>query len=208
MPAGTKGSSLVSVGVDSVLASSVGKLIFAQKTHASMVHTVANGTGTTNPAGVVVITLTGSGDELLTPPADGQPLTGGNYNGYVKLNIFTGDNVGAGALSVVNSEFVVGVGGEGQYETPHAYLGLSSSAQNNEVGVIFGIERGGLYYYSQRATGQRMANSNAWTNISGGGDLPLFEGDKVSVWVSSEKNADVSFYDANLGLRMEYKSDL
>lgn len=198
----------VGVSAAQALSDKIDKLIFAQKTHGSMVHTVADGTGTPNQGGVFEITLTGSGDELLTPPANGQPLTGGNYNSYQKLDIFTGENVGDGAITVVDSEFVIGAGGAGVYETPHAYLGMSSSSNNNEVGVIFGIERGGLYYFSQRPTGARMSNANSLTNIAGGGDLSLMEGDKISVWIGSENNATVSVYDANLGLRMEYKSDL
>ena len=52
----------------------------------------------------------------------------------------------------------------------------------------------------------RASNGQDRTNISGGGFLnDLVAGDKLSVWVASEKNADIVIYDANLGLNLRTK---
>ena len=53
----------------------------------------------------------------------------------------------------------------------------------------------------------RASNGQDRTNISGGGFLNgLLAGDKLSVWVASEKNADIVIYDANLGLNLRSKN--
>ena len=43
----------------------VDKLIFAQKTHASLVHTTADGTGIPNPSGVLTYATPGNGADSL-----------------------------------------------------------------------------------------------------------------------------------------------
>ena len=167
----------------------------------SMGNTVADGTGNPNPAGVIDVVMAGNGgDDLLTPPTTPQPITGGDYNGYVKIAGLQ-EIDSSGAVSTVSGELVIGAGGAGSYNTPHAYLEVSSSTNNNNVGFIFGIERAGFVHYSQRVTGARVVSSTDRVNISGGGNATLEVGDKLALWGCSEKAATVSILDANLGLQ-------
>lgn len=188
-------------------------LTFAQKTHGNLVHTTADGTGIPNPSGVLSLNMTNNGgDVLLTPPVNPQPVSGGDYKGYVKITGMVGENI-SGAIQVSSGEFVIGAGGTGHYNTSHAYIDIAGDISGNNIGIIFAVERGGYYYFSQRPTGQRMQGRSLFfpddtTNISGGGSLDLQEGDKVSVWICSEKDATLDIYAANLGLSMEYQTIL
>lgn len=169
-------------------------------TRAALGNTVLTG-GTLGP-----IALTGTGDANLPPPTDGQPTTGGNYNNYVEL---TGLNLiyqnAAGEVSVSGHQFVIGSNGAGDYRTPHAWLDISTSANNNVIGFIFGILKAsdGLLYFSDRVTGERGSAQDQATNISGGGfAIALEPGDKLSVWAAASVSCNLTIYDANLGIEM------
>ena len=152
--------------------------------------------------GVISKALTGTGMSTLTPPDSPQPLTGGNYAGYVPITEFT-SIAESGELAVVNSEFVVGANGDGDYGSTQAWIDASSSLNNNNIGLIFSIERGTSLIFSQRPTGTRAFNGSDRTNISGGGFLDGLEaGDKIGVWVAMESTATLEIYDANLGIAM------
>jgi hypothetical protein len=156
------------------------------------------------------VSLTGTGNEQLPPPATAQPPTGGSYNGFVKVAAFQQIAAG-GELSVVGGEFVVGAGGAGDYRTPHAWLDISTSANNNVLGFIFGIEKfgTGLVSFSQRVTGEKGAAQNLPTNISGGGFVEGLEpGDKISLWAACSVTADLTIYDGNIGLEMSCPASL
>jgi len=152
--------------------------------------------------GVISKAITGTGSPTLTPPNSPQPLTGGNYAGYVPITEFT-TIAESGELTVVNSEFVVGANGDGDYGSTQAWMDASSSLNNNNIGLIFSIERGTNLIFSQRPTGTRAFNGSDRTNISGGGFLDGLEsGDKIGVWVAMESTATLEIYDANLGIAM------
>ena len=156
--------------------------------------------------GAITMTIVGAGMSTLTPPDSPQPLTGGSYNGYVPI---TGFNLidEKGGLTVVNSEFIIGENGD--YGSSQAWMDASSSSNNNNIGLIFSIERGTNLIFSQRPTGTRAFNGSDRTNISGGGFLDgLLAGDKVGVWVALESSADLVIYDANLGIRLEAPANL
>ena len=158
--------------------------------------------------GVISKSLIGTGSATLTPPDSPQPLTGGDYAGYVPITEFSVISE-SGELSVVSSEFVVGADGAGDYGSTQAWIDASSSLNNNQVGFIFSIERGGQLLFSQRPTGTRAFNGSDRTNISGGGFLDgLVPGDMISVWVAFENNATLEIYDANLGLAMTCPANL
>jgi hypothetical protein len=173
-------------------------------TRASLGNTVATD-GLIGPVG-----LTGTGDEELPPPTTPQPPTGGAYNGYVELEglkVITQ----SGEVSVVGHELIIGSGGAGDYRTPHAWLDISTDANNNVVGFVFGIEKAGtgLVSFSQRVTGERGSAQNQATNISGGGFVPSLEpGDKLSVWAAASLSCNLTIYDANLGLEMAVPASL
>ena len=158
--------------------------------------------------GVITKSMTGTGSATLTPPDSPQPLTGGNYAGYVPITELTLIAEG-GELTVTNGEFIVGADGAGDYGSAQAWIDASSSLNNNNIGLIFSIERGTNLVFSQRPTGTRAFNGSDRTNISGGGFLDgLLAGDKIGLWVAMESNATLEIYDANLGIAMVCPSNL
>jgi len=175
----------------------------------NMFNTRASLGNTVSATGIITpIALVGTGDETLPPPAVPQPPTGGAYNGYVELDGLSVITQ-SGSATVVAHEFIIGAGGAGDYRTPHAWLDISTNANNNIVGFIFGIERAGLVSFSQRVTGERGSAQDQATNISGGGFIPGVQvGDKISVWAASSLSCNLTIYDANLGLEMACPASL
>jgi hypothetical protein len=153
---------------------------------------------------LVMTGLIGTNNENLTPPDTPQPLTGGDYAGYIKITGFIQIEA-SGSLTVSNSEFVIGQAGN--YYSSHAWLDVSCSVNTNNLGFIFGVERSGQLSFSTRPTGTRGFNGDNRTNVSGGGFLNNLQvGDKVSVWVASENDADITIYDCNLGVNLRSKN--
>lgn len=182
----------------------ISALVLSAQTRASLGNTVATD-GVIGP-----VLLTGTGDEELTPPTIPQPPTGGSYNGYVPIQAFSMISQ-SGAVSVDGYEFVVGANGAGDYRTPHAWLDIATSANANVIGFIFGIQKfdTGLVSFSQRVTGERGAAQNLPSNISGGGFVISLEvGDRLSVWAACSITAELTVYDANLGLEMACPASL
>ena len=153
---------------------------------------------------LVMTGLIGTNDENLTPPDTPQPVTGGDYNGYIQITGFVQIDANE-SLTISGSEFVVGQ--DGNYYSSHAWLDVSCSVNTNNLGFVFGIERSNQLSFSTRPTGTRGFNGNNRTNVSGGGFLNNLEvGDKISVWVASENNANITIYDANLGINLRSKN--
>ena len=157
--------------------------------------------------GAIPISITGTGSEDLYPPDNPQPTTGGDYNGFVKVTGLQKISE-KGGLSVANSEITVAIAGD--YYTTHAYLDLSTDINGNSVGFIFAVERSGNYTFGERTIGSKIFNSGTnRNNIAGGGFLPeLLVGDKVSVWVASEKTTTLNIFDANVGLNLRAPASL
>lgn len=158
--------------------------------------------------GNLPMSLIGTGVTELTPPDSPQPLTGGDYNGYVKIVGFN-PIAERGELTVLNSEIIVGADGDGDYQSNHAWVDVSSTEVRNNIGFIFSIERAGELLFSQRPTGTRAFNGADRTNISGGGFLDgLLAGDKISVWVAVAITSEIVIFDTNLGIEMSAPANL
>ncbi len=161
---------------------------------------------TSKTSGDISIVITGTGSEDLYPPDNPQPVTGGDYEGFVKVTGLQSLSE-KGGLSVSGSDIVVGIAGD--YYTTRAFLDLSSGNNANNVGFIIAIERSGFITFSERTIGARASNSDDRTNVSGGGFLDGLEvGDKISVWVASEKNTTLTIFDANLGVNLRAPASL
>jgi hypothetical protein len=161
---------------------------------------------TSKTSGDIDIVITGTGSEDLYPPDNPQPVTGGDYEGFVKVTGLQSLSE-KGGLSVSGSDMVVGIAGD--YYTSHAFLDLSSGSNANNVGFIIAIERTGFITFSERTIGARASNAADRTNVSGGGFLDGLEvGDKISVWVASEKNTTLTIFDANLGVNLRAPASL
>lgn len=173
-------------------------IITTLQTRAAFGNTVTGG------GSVISVSLTGTGDSLLPPPATPQPETGGNYNGYKKV-IGLVQIAASGELSVSDGALVIGTNGNGSYRTPHAWVDMSANQTATTVGFIFGIVKAsdGLVHYSQRVTGSRMSAQDDRTNVSGGGFIDVLEaGDTLSMWVAADNTATIKIYDMNIGLEM------
>ena len=165
------------------------------QTYASFGYTQATAT---NEEPLIVPISVGTGTKSLTPPTSPQPLTGGDYRGYIKINGFVGIEE-SGSLSVSNGEVIIGVSGD--YFTSNAWIDISSSVNTTTLGFLFSIERNGEYSFSGRPVGSRGFNGDNRTNVSGGGLLSgLQAGDKIGVWVASENISDVTIYDCNIAI--------
>ena len=161
---------------------------------------------TSKTSGDIALAITGTGSEDLYPPDNPQPVTGGDYEGFVKVTGLQSLSE-KGGLSVSGSDIVVGIAGD--YYTSHAFLDLSSGSNANNVGFIIAIERSGFITFSERTIGARASNAADRTNVSGGGFLDGLEvGDKISVWVASEKNTTLTIFDANLGVNLRAPASL
>lgn len=179
-------------------------IITTMQTRAAFGNTVTGG------GSVIQVSLTGTGDSLLPPPATAQPETGGSYNGYERITGLA-QIAAAGELSVSGGALVIGTNGAGNYRTPHAWVDMSANQTATTVGFIFGIVKAsdGLVHYSQRVTGSRMAAQDDRTNTSGGGFVESLEaGDTLSMWVASDKTATITLYDLNIGLEMSIAESL
>lgn len=181
-------------------------LLDIQSTYAAMGNTLSDNTGNPNTGNLLTFNMTGTDDELLTPPISPQPTLNPDLNGYIPIPLTTLtasgylEDSGDGGLLVLT-------GGKGFYTTPQAWLTMSSDVSNNNVGFIFGIHRGNEIYFSQRITQSEMSAGDDTTNVSGGGFVDLEEGDKLYVYGSAERTATVTLYDCNLGLTMRFKRD-
>ena len=167
-------------------------------TYASAGYTQKRPNGDITP--LTISGIVGTGSEDLIAPDSPQPVSGGNYNGFVKV---TGLEVisTSGEIDFVDGSFVFNVAGD--YYTTHSWVDLSCTENGNNIGFIFGIERNGFISFSPRPTGMRGSNGQDRTNLGGGGFLDGIQaGDKVALWVASEKNADIIIYDGNLGVNM------
>lgn len=145
----------------------------------------------------------GTGTVDLTPPDGPQPVSGGDYNGYVKINGFV-EIESSNSMSVSNGEVVIGQAGN--YYSSNAWIDVSCSTNTTTLGFLFGIERAGQILFSGRPVGSRGFNGDNRTNISGGGFLNNLQvGDKISVWVASENASDITIYDCNVAINLRSK---
>ena len=147
---------------------------------------------------LVVNIAVGTGTVDLSPPTSPQPITGGDYNGYVKITGFVAIEE-SGTLSVAIGDVVVGTACD--YFTSNAWIDVSCSVNTTTLGFLFSIERNGEYTFTTRPVGSRGFNGDNRTNISGGGLLSnLQAGDKIGVWVASENASDITVYDCNISI--------
>ena len=152
----------------------------------------------TNKEPLIVPIANGTGTSDLFPPSSPQPVTGGDYNGYIKINGFVSIEE-SGTLSVSNGDVVIGMSGD--YFTSNAWIDVSCSVNTTTLGFLFSIERNDEYIFSGRPVGSRGFNGDNRTNISGGGLLSnLQAGDKVGVWVASENASNITVYDCNIAI--------
>lgn len=142
------------------------------------------------------IALVGTGAPELAPPVAPQPLTGGNYEGYVKVTGFSLER--ANNMQVVGNEIVAEF--NGVYIVSVGWGTFRHSANNATVAFVLAVERAGTLSFSQRPTGDRVANLGDPSNVSGGGTIELLKDDKLSVWVATDVSGNVVLSNANVSI--------
>mgnify|MGYP000371496645 CR=1 FL=1 len=97
---------------------------------------------------------------------------------------------------------------DGIFASMAALGSFRHDANNTTVGFSFGLERGGLLYFSQRHTSYLQATLDLQAtigrlgNVSGGGELEVQAGDKLSVWVSADKSGVITLGNSNITVTM------
>jgi hypothetical protein len=85
---------------------------------------------------------------------------------------------------------------------PVGWSSFRHSSNGATVAFIIGIERGGQMFFSQRPTAALQNNGAAISNISGGGQLDVQAGDKLSAWVASDSAGTITAGNANFTIHM------
>lgn len=143
-------------------------------------------TQVSSPAGDISVTGTGSTD--LWPPSAPQPITGGNYEGYVKV----------GDLINNDSEEMTLSGGEdvdiissGRYRVD-GFATFAHSLNGSVVAFVFAVDIGGSYVFSPRPVKHRVPNGGEAANMAGEGIISAAAGYQTSLWVASNNSGSIS----------------
>jgi len=155
-------------------------------------------TGETSPNDISV-TAHPSGNTILNPPSAPVTAGPGPFGGYHKVSAYIVEG-SAKELSVVSGEMIIP--NDGLFLVPVAYASFRHSANNATVALVFGIERAGQIFFSQRPVPSKQPNLGDVTNISGGGQINSLTGDKISVWVASDITGTITIGNSNVTVHM------
>lgn len=142
-----------------------------------------------------------SGNSTLNPPS--APVAGtsndGPFGGYYKISAFIQEG-SIKELTIANGEFTVP--NDGVYIVPIGWSGFRHTANNATIGFVIGIERAGQMIFSQRPTSSKQPNLGDIENVSGGGQVTALAGDKISAWLASDTNGDITVGNSNFTIHM------
>lgn len=155
---------------------------------------------------VNTISVVGTGDSSLWPPVSAQPLTGGDYEGFVKIGYLNENNPlnihiedGIDTLSATLESCDIVLPNDGIY-TSSGFATFIHPTNNSVVSLCFVIERDGLYYFSQRTPKSDMPNSGDPANIAGTGSVSVSAGEKLSLWCASDTTGDIELNTLSINL--------
>jgi hypothetical protein len=144
-----------------------------------------------------------SGNSTLNPPSAPVVAGAGPFGGYYKVTAFISEGlskeitVSGSAELVIPSNIVSAV-----MMAPVAWAGFRHSGNGATVGFVIGIERAGQIIFSQRPTSSKQPNGGDIENVSGGGQVSVLAGDKISAWVASDTAGTVTMGNANFTIHM------
>lgn len=147
----------------------------------------------------IAVTAHPSGNSILNPPSSPVTAGPGPFGGYHKVTAYLAEGI-AKELSVVSAEMIIP--NDGIFVVPVAYASFRHTANNATVALVFGIERAGQISFSQRPVSSKQPNLGDVANISGGGQLPSLNGDKMSVWVASDTTGTITIGNSNVTVHM------
>lgn len=144
-----------------------------------------------------------SGNDTLNPPAAPVTAGPGPFGGYYKVTAFIAEGV-AKELTVSGSAEIVVPNNisSAVLIVPIGWAAFRHSLNNATVAFVIGVERAGQIFFSQRPTPALQSNVSALGNISGGGQLVVQAGDKLSAWVSSDLAGTITMGNANFTTHM------
>lgn len=144
------------------------------------------------------VTVTAAADATLPPPAAPVPVGSGPFNGYVKVTGYAEERTKE--MTVADSEITVQ--NDGVFIASVGWATFKHSQNSAVAGFVFAFERGGNLIFSQRPTVGRVPNIDDPGTVSGGGTFEALEGDKLSVWVASDKTGTITIPNSNISVHM------
>ncbi len=144
------------------------------------------------------VTVAAAVDDTLPPPVGAVPVGPGPFDGYVKVSGYTLER----AKEIVVSGDEMTMPNDGVYVANVGWATFRHSQNSATVGFAFAFERGGELFFTQRPTTGRVPNIGDPGNVAGGGSFDAIEGDKLSVWVASDKAGTVTIPNSNVTVQM------
>lgn len=144
-----------------------------------------------------------SGNSTLNPPSAPVAAGAGPFGGYYKVTAFIAEGaakeitISGSAEIIIPNNIVSAV-----MIVPIGWSGFRHSANGATVSFVIGIERAGQLFFSQRPTLSKQPNGGDVENVSGGGQVSVLAGDKLSAWVSSDKTGIITMGNANFTIHM------
>lgn len=150
----------------------------------------------TNSVGVIPVT--GTGDDELIPPT-----------GYVKVPFYDyPDGTPAYSrgygLEIVDSGIQMKRRG---WLNIRGYMDMRHSTSTVHVGVVFAITKDGVTTLTSRAVHAKMPNSSDFGHLAGMGITPVYlnRGDRVEVWIASDKTGQVNSFTSTIEAELEVR---
>ena len=144
-----------------------------------------------------------SGNDTLNPPSSPVTAGPGPFGGYYKMTAFIAEGSSEEVTVTDNAEFLIPDNiTDAIFIIPVGWSSFRHSLNNSTVSFVIGIERAGQITFSQRPTGVRQPNGAAMATISGGGQIPVQAGDKISAWVATDNNGTLTAGNANFTIHM------
>lgn len=151
----------------------------------------------------IVVAAHPSGNDTLNPPATPVTAGPGPFGGYYKMTAFIAEGSSQELTVTGSAEFLIPNNiTDATFIVPVGWSSFRHQFNNSTVSFIIGVERAGQIFFSQRPTGNLQPNGAAIANISGGGQLDVQAGDKISAWVASDTGGTITAGNANFTIHM------
>ncbi len=144
-----------------------------------------------------------SGDSTLNPLSAPVTAGAGPFGGYYKVAAFVAEgsakelSISGSAEIIIPANIVSAV-----MIVPIGWAGFRHSANGTTVGFVICIERAGQLIFSQRPTSSKQPNGGDIENASGGGQVNVLAGDKISAWVASDTAGTITVGNSSFTMHM------
>lgn len=144
-----------------------------------------------------------SGNSTLNPPSTPVAAGPGPFGGFYKITAFIAEGV-AKELSITGSAEIEVPNNitDAVMIVPIGWAGFRHSSNGATVGFVIGVERAGQLVFSQRVTSSKQPNGGDIENVSGGGQIVVEAGDKLSAWVASDTAGTITVGNSNFSIHM------